>query len=269
LIRAGHPGPSLAITAMIVLLGTAGRPGVETLVVFAGAVLAGELSIGWSNDVFDARADAAAGRTDKPIVMGLISRRAVAVAAMSALLVGAVGSFFISMPTGVINLVMMAAGWAYNAGLKATLLSGLMYVVGFGLIPAFAASVSPAHPRPPPWTTTAAALLGLGGHFANVLPDLAADRASGVRGLPQRIAAGRGGGLAVRIVALTLLLGASTLIVLAPAGAPRWWHLAGLAAAGALAVIGAVGAGRVPFIAAIAIAGLDVVLFLSRGAAAI
>jgi hypothetical protein len=181
--------------------------------------------------------------------------------------VGAVGCFILSAPTGVINLVMMAAGWAYNAGLKGTLLSGLMYVIGFGLIPALGASVLPGHPLPRPWTTTAAALLGLGGHFANVLPDLAADRVSGVRGLPQRIAATRGGGLTVRLIALALLLGASALLVLGPGGTLHWWHLGGLGLAAALAAVGAVGSGRTPFIAALAIAGLDVLLFLSRGAA--
>ena len=71
--------------------------------------------------------------------------------------------------------------------------------------------------------TAAAALVGLGAHFANVLPDLAADRATGVRGLPQQVAARWGPG-AVRAVALVLLLSASVLLLLAsePAGGSRW-----------------------------------------------
>ncbi len=251
---------------MIVLLALPGRPDVGRTVLFAVAALAGELSIGWSNDGFDAPADTAAGRTGKPIVAGLVSRRQVAMAAVIALVLGAVAAFLVSIPTGLINLVMMAAGWAYNAGLKATPLSGLTYVVGFGLIPAFAASVRPGHPWPQAWITGAAALLGLGGHFANVLPDLAADRISGVRGLPQRIAAGPAGATTVRVVTVALLLGASVLIVLAPGGPLRWWQLGGLVVAGGLAVTGVVSRGRTPFLAAIAIAVLDVVLFVTRGA---
>jgi 4-hydroxybenzoate polyprenyltransferase len=264
MILAGHPGPTLANTAMIVALTFAGRPGIATVVIFTIAVLAGELSIGWANDVFDAATDAAAGRADKPIVTGRIDRQSVAIAAMIALAVGVIAAFVVSIETGVLNLAMMAAGWAYNAGLKRTLLSGVMFVIGFGLIPAFSGSVLPHQPWPLGWTTGAAALLGLGGHFANVLPDLAADRVSGVRGLPQRIAGLPHGALAVRLICLTLLLGASVLLVLAPAGAPHWWQLVGLSVTGALAVVGAVASGRTPFRAAMAIAGLDVVLFLTR-----
>jgi len=264
LLRAGHPGPSVAITIMIVLLTFADRPGVGMLSVFAFGVLAGEFSIGWCNDYFDAATDAASGRIDKPIVVGHIDRRSVGIAGLVALAAGIVACFAVSAETGVLNVVMMAAGWAYNAGLKGTLYSGVMYVIGFGLIPAFAASAQPGQAWPPAWLTTAAALLGLGGHFANVLPDLAADRAGGVQGLPQRIAASRGGAITVRLICLALLLGASVLLVLAPGGALHWYQVAGLGAAGLLAVVGAVATGRTPFFTAIAIAGLDVVLFLTR-----
>jgi 4-hydroxybenzoate polyprenyltransferase len=42
------------------------------------AVLVGQLSVGWSNDAIDAPLDSAAGRPDKPIATGAISRRTVA-----------------------------------------------------------------------------------------------------------------------------------------------------------------------------------------------
>lgn len=232
---------------------------------FALATLAGELSIGWSNDALDADRDAAAGRTDKPIVVGAISRGAIMGAAILALAMSVVLCFTISPQTGTINLVMMAAGWLYNGGLKSTLASALMYVTGFGLIPAFAASVLPDHHWPQPWTVAAAALLGLGAHFANVLPDLAGDHASGVGGLPQRIAASRGGPTAVRLIALALLVTASALIVLAPGGPYPWPALAGLAAASVLAVVGAGTTGRLPFLCAVCIAILDVLLFTLAG----
>jgi 4-hydroxybenzoate polyprenyltransferase len=159
---------------------------------------------------------------------------------------------------------MIAAGWAYNAGLKSTPASGLMYLLGFGLIPAYAASTLPGHPAPRWWVTAAAALVGLGAHFANVLPDLAADRATGVNGLPQQVAA-RWGPAAVRAIAIVLLLSASVLLLLASSPSRRWVALAGLAAAAALAAVGARGSGRVPFLAAIGIAAIDVVLFAVGG----
>jgi 4-hydroxybenzoate polyprenyltransferase len=266
LIRAAHPGPSLAITALIALLAAeaAQRGSGPTLV--APAVLAGQFSIGWSNDAFDADRDAAAGRADKPIVAGAVSRRAVGIAAAAALALSVLASFAIGEVAGTVNAVMMAAGWAYNAGLKSTLASGLMYVVGFGLIPEFAASTLPGQPAARPWTIAAAAAVGLGAHFANVLPDLAGDEAVGVRGLPQRLAV-RNGPAAVRLAALVLLLLASVLLVLASRGPHRWVALAGLGAAAVLATIGARAPGRLPFMAAIGIAAIDVALFAFGGVA--
>ena len=89
---------------------------------------------------------------------------------------------------------------------------------------------------------------------------MAADRATGVRGLPQRVAA-RWGPAAVRAVAIVLLLAASVMLLLASSPSRRWLALGGLAIAGLLAVIGARGSGRLPFYAAIGIAAVDVVMF--------
>jgi 4-hydroxybenzoate polyprenyltransferase len=265
LVLAGHPGPSLAISAMITLLAAQAAPrGAGPVGLVAPAVVAGQFSIGWSNDYFDARADAAAGRAGKPVVAGAVSRRVVAAAAGLALAASLALGLALGPVTGLVNAVMMAAGWAYNAGLKGTLASGLMYMAGFGLIPEFAASTLPGHPAARPVITVAAAVLGLGAHFANVIPDLDADRAAGVRGLPQRVAA-RYGPAAARLAALILLLAASVLLVAAPGGPRRPAALAGLAAAAILAVAGAVSPGRLPFLAAIAIGAIDVALFVFGG----
>jgi 4-hydroxybenzoate polyprenyltransferase len=245
----------------------AGASGWNFPLLLIPAVLAGQLSVGWSNDAFDADRDAAAGRTDKPIVTGGIGRRPVVIAAGVALVVSIALSLAIGLLTTAVNVVMIAAAWAYNAGLKSTPASVLMYIAGFGPIPALAASTLPGHPAPQAWTVVVASLLGVGAHFANVLPDLAADRISGVRGLPQLIAARRGGETAVRAIALVLLLAATVMMVLAPPGPPRWPALLGLAVAVALAVVGARGSGRVPFLAAMGIAFVDVVLFVTAGAA--
>jgi len=166
--------------------------------------------------------------------------------------------------TLIINAIIIGAAWAYNLGLKSTLASGLMYIAGFGPIPAYATSTLPGHPLPRWYVTAAAAAVGLGAHFANVLPDLASDRVTGVGGLPQRVAA-RWGPLAVRAVALTLLLAASVLLLAASSGSRRWVAIVGLCAAILLAVVGARGKGKVPFWAAICIAAVDVVLFAAGG----
>jgi 4-hydroxybenzoate polyprenyltransferase len=265
LVRAGHPGPSLAISALIALLAAQAAPhGAGPVALVIPAVVAGQFSIGWSNDFFDAGRDATAQRGDKPVVTGAVSRRAVAVAGVAALAASLALGLAIGVAAGLVNAVMMAAGWAYNAGLKSTLASGLTYLIGFGLIPAFAAATLPGHPAPRPVVTAAAAVLGLGAHFANVIHDLDGDRLAGVRGLPQRVA-GRGGAGAVRLTALVLLLAASALLALSAGGPHRWVALAGLGVAAVLAAGGAASPGRLPFLAAIGIGAIDVALFVFGG----
>lgn len=262
LLAAGHPGPSLAISVLATLLAAQAAPAGIGPVLAGPAMLAGQLSIGWSNDAVDAARDAAAGRIEKPIAAGVIGVRPVWIAACAALVAALATALAISPLTALILTLIVGAGWAYNLGLKSTPASGLMYVLGFGPIPAYAASTLPGQPLPTWYATTAAALLGLGGHFANVLPDLTADQATGVAGLPQRLGARWGAG-AVRGAALALLLSASVLLLVASGF--HWIAVAGMAVACVFAVVGAVGAGKVPFAAAFGIAAVDVVLLVVLG----
>ncbi|AQA01207.1 ubiquinone biosynthesis protein UbiA [Mycobacterium sp. MS1601] len=258
LIIAGHAGPSLAITALATLLAPSG----PDLVLAAVAMLAGQLSIGWSNDAADAGRDAAVGRTDKPVAAGTVSVRTAWIAAFAALAVALVSALAISPLTASLLAVIVGAGWIYNLRLKSTPASALMYLLGFGPIPAYAASTLPGQPMPAWYATAAAALVGLGGHFANVLPDLAADRATGVNGLPQMVGA-RWGARSVRVLALVFLLSASVLLV--PASGFHRIAVVGLGVAALLALVGALGKGRVPFAAAFGIAAVDVVLLVVVG----
>jgi 4-hydroxybenzoate polyprenyltransferase len=230
-------------------------------VLVAPAMLAGQLSVGWSNDACDAARDVAAGRTDKPVVRGEITVRSLWVAAFVSLAAALAMAAAISLVTMGILALLVGAAWAYNLGLKSTAWSGLMYLLGFGPLPAYAASTLPGQPAPRFWVCVAAGLVGLGAHFANVLPDLDADLRSGVRGLPQIVAARWGPG-AARAAALVLLLSASVLLVIEASPGRRWIAVVGLCCSCVLAVAGAVGKGRTPFRAALAIAGADVAVFV-------
>ena len=261
LVIASHPGPSLAITAMATVLAAEAAPTGFGPVLVAPAMLAGQLSVGWSNDACDAARDVAAGRTDKPVARGEISVRSLWVAAVVSVVAALALAAAISLLTMGILALLVGAGWAYNLGLKSTPWSGVMYLLGFGPLPAYAASTLPGQPAPRFWVCVAAALVGLGAHFVNVLPDLTADLSSGVRGLPQLVAARWGPG-AARAAALVLLLSASALLVVEASPARRWVAVAGLCVSCVLAVAGAVGTGRTPFRAALAIAGADVAVFV-------
>ena len=261
LVIASHPGPSLAITAMATVLAAEAAPTGFGPVLVAPAMLAGQLSVGWSNDACDAARDVAAGRTDKPVARGEISVRSLWVAAVVSVVAALGLAAAISLLTMGILALLVGAGWAYNLGLKSTPWSGVMYLLGFGPLPAYAASTLPGQPAPRFWVCVAAGLVGLGAHFVNVLPDLATDLSSGVRGLPQLVAARWGPG-AARGAALVLLLSASALLVVEASPARRWVAVAGLCVSCVLAVAGAVGTGRTPFRAALAIAGADVAVFV-------
>jgi 4-hydroxybenzoate polyprenyltransferase len=261
LVIASHPGPSLAITAMATVLAAEAAPNGFGPVLVAPAMLAGQLSVGWSNDACDAARDVAAGRTDKPVARGEISVRSLWVAAVVSVVAALAMAAAISLLTMGILALLVGAGWAYNLGLKSTPWSGVMYLLGFGPLPAYAASTLPGQPAPRFWVCVAAGLVGLGAHFVNVLPDLTADLSSGVRGLPQLVAARWGPG-AARAAALVLLLSASALLVVEASPARRWVAVAGLCVSCVLAVAGAVGTGRTPFRAALAIAGADVAVFV-------
>jgi 4-hydroxybenzoate polyprenyltransferase len=260
LVIASHPGPSLAITAMATVLAAEAAPHGFGPVLVAPAMLAGQLSVGWSNDACDAVRDVAAGRTDKPVARGEITVRALWVAAVVSLVAALAMAAAISLVTLGLLALLVGAAWAYNLGLKSTAWSGLMYLLGFGPLPAYAASTLPGQSAPRFWVCVAAGLVGLGAHFANVLPDLGADLRSGVRGLPQIVAARWGPG-AVRAAALVLLLSASALLVAEASPGRRWIAIAGLCVSCLLAVAGVAGKGRTPFRAALAIAGADVAVF--------
>jgi 4-hydroxybenzoate polyprenyltransferase len=254
---------------MAFLLTAKAAPHGTGLALIAPAILAGQLSVGWSNDAIDAERDTAAGRTDKPLATGQLSRRFTWAAAIIAAITALTLPLAISPATALISAVTLVAAWSYNAGLKATLASGLPYIIAFGLLPAIATSTLPAHPLPHWWITAIAATLGLGAHFANVLPDLAADRATGINGLPQRIAARfatqKQGERAVRASAVTLLLAATIALAITASPGRRWIAVAGVTAAAVLAVFSARGRGQVPFFTAMGIAGVDVLMFAAGG----
>ena len=90
------------------------------------------------------------------------------------------------------HLLAVASAWTYNLWFKKSALSWLPYAVSFGLLPAFLSYGGLGggmHGGPPTITMTVlAALLGVGIHFLNALPDLVQDNATGVRHLPLRIA---------------------------------------------------------------------------------
>jgi 4-hydroxybenzoate polyprenyltransferase len=266
LARATHLEPALAVTTVAVLLAVAAGVGPGRTLLVGAAVLAGQASIGWCNDWLDADRDRAVGRQDKPVVQGAITPAALRTAALAAVTVAVVLSLLLGVVPGVLLLVLVASGWAYDAGLKRTALSPLPYLTGFGALPAGVVAAAPGTPGAPWWLIAAGAALGGAAHVANVAPDVAEDLATGVRGLPHRV-----GPVASAVTGAVLLGAASLLLVLGPAGPPSalGWAAGALAAPAVVlaALAGNPRARRLAFPAVLVLTVLDVVLLLAGGAA--
>ncbi|MFJ3708112.1 MULTISPECIES: UbiA family prenyltransferase [unclassified Streptomyces] len=259
-----HPGPVLAVTALMAALAVTAGQSAPRCALTVAAVLTGQLSVGWCNDAFDAPRDIAARQRGKPLVDGAVGVRTVWTAAFLALALCVPLSFGCGPRAGAVHLTGVAWAWAYDLKLKATAWSWLPYAIGFAGLPAFVALGLPGQPWPAWWIVVAGALLGIGAHLGDVLPDIRSDLELGVRGWPHRL-----GPDGARLLLPVPLVAASAVLVLGPAGTPDSWAPAALGVAAAVAVAGTVVGRRrerAAFAAAVTVAVVDVALLLWSGA---
>lgn len=260
LARSCHPGPSAAVTTLTVAFAVSAGLTPSRLVLVALAVLAGQLSIGWSNDLIDVDRDRAVGRPDKPLACGDASVETVRAACGLALLATVALSLACGPVAGLIHLGCVAAGWSYNLGVKSTLLSWAPYAVAFAGLPVFITLAAPGAGPPPWWVPAAGALLGVGAHLLNVLPDLDDDAATSVRGLAHRL-----GHRSASVLAVTCLVSASVLLAVGAHDESLPMTVVVLVVVALLAVLALRGRGKIPFRAAIGIALADVILLVVSG----
>src|SRR3954469_20251484 len=254
-----------AVTLVATLLGVLAGVPAGRVALLCAAVLAGQMSIGWSNDWLDAERDRSGAGANKPDVQGVVGPGLLRAAALGSVAAAVVLSLLLGLVPGLLLLLLVASGWAYNAGLKRTAASGLPYLVGFGALPAGVVAAAPGTPVAPWWLVAAGAALGGAAHLANVAPDLEDDLATGVRGLPHRL------GAVVSAVLGAILLGAaSVLLVLGPPGPPTTAGWAGLVLALPAVVLAALAGTprwrRLAFPAVMLLTVLDVLLLLAGGA---
>lgn len=272
LVVATHAGPTVAVTTVATLLAVTAGVAPERVAVLAPAVLAGQVSIGWSNDWLDAERDRTVARADKPVAQGAVEPDLLRTLAVCSAAAAVVLSLLLGLVPGLLLLVLVASGWAYNAGLKRTAVSVLPYVTGFGALPVGVVAAAPGGTggsswvAAPWWLAAAGAALGAAAHLANVAPDLEDDLATGVRGLPHRLGA-RGSA----VTGAVLLGAASLVLVFGPDGTPTTTGWAGLGLAVPAVVVAALAGTarfrRLAFPAVLLLAVLDVVLLLAGGAA--
>lgn len=228
-IQASHAAPTAVVTIVVGLLAAGlGWSGWSLAGVFV-AVLIGQLSVGWSNDAFDAPLDARSQRRDKPTVALGISPRALWVAAVVALVTSCVLSWLVAGVIGgswhVFALIM---AWLYNTVLSRTWWSWLPYALAFGSIPAFLTYGLNGQP-PAMWLTAVCAIVGMSAHVANALPDLEMDRQAEVKGFVTSV-----GKVGATWLCWILLTVGSLILAVESSSVSAWFPLAiGITLAGA------------------------------------
>ncbi|MHB1166554.1 MAG: UbiA family prenyltransferase [Candidatus Nanopelagicales bacterium] len=264
LARACHPLPAVAVTFVMSAFAWALGWRGGSLVVLVGAILVGQLSVGWSNDAHDAALDRRADRSAKPTVAGLVSPGALWSAAVGALASSCALSWWAAgWLGGSFHVLALAMAWLYNVRLSRTAWSWLPYAVAFGAMPAFL-TIGLDGSAPPAWAVATFAVVGVAGHLANAVPDVEADRAAGIDGLAVRL------GAAAATAVCWALLGAGTAILaLAVSGSSALLAVVVVAAYLVALTIAVVARGRsVSYHALLAVVAVDVVALVAAGAVA-
>lgn len=184
--QASHFGPTLIVTAIAFVFGTYyWWEGPAYVIAFT--VATGQLVVGWSNDLYDYKDDLAHSRTNKPLVSGLITQQ---------FLKGWLGfmvpfSFLanlfgpLGIKGGLVYMLGIACGVAYNFYFKFSVLSPLPYAIAFAALPSSIAISKDV--TPPLWMLLGGSIFGMAAHFINVIKDMEQDHLSGIQGLPQRL----------------------------------------------------------------------------------
>jgi len=216
LARAAHLLPTIAVTGFITLLAWGMGWPVSRLPGLVLVVLAGQLSVGWSNDAHDADLDRRAGRVEKPTVQGVISARLLWCLAGAMLIASIAGSWLVAgWIGGSFHVMALLAAWAYNLWLSRTTWSWLPYAIAFGCVPAFLAFGSDGRP-PAWWLVLVVVLIAVSGHLANAVPDHDVDARAGVGGVVVRL-----GSRAALMLCWTLLGTSALMLVVVAASSAR------------------------------------------------
>jgi 4-hydroxybenzoate polyprenyltransferase len=184
LLKASHFGPTLLVTA--ISFGFATYYWWEgPAYVIAFGVFTGQLVVGWSNDLYDFADDLKHNRQNKPLVSGAITKeylqrwlRLMVPFSFIANLAGPLG-----VNGGLVYMLGVAFGVAYNFYFKFSTLSPVPFAIAFAALPSCIAISKGI--TPPTWMWAGGALFGMAAHFINVIKDMKEDQISEIKGLPQ------------------------------------------------------------------------------------
>jgi 4-hydroxybenzoate polyprenyltransferase len=160
-----------------------------------------QLGIGTVNDVVDAPRDAG-HKAGKPIPAGLVGLPAARVLAVGCFAIGTILAAGVSTEVGVLALVVIAIGLAYDLRLKGTPWSWLPFSVGIPILPVFGwVGATGNLPLIFAILLPAAVAAGAGLAVGNSLVDVERDQAAGISSIAVALGSSRAVGLAVVLFA--------------------------------------------------------------------
>lgn len=209
----GHPLPVLfhliAVTVFALLAGWSHPVAWWSLLLVVSAHTAMQLAIAVFNDYFDRGRDAM-GKPQKPIPRGLVTPREAWYTGWAWLVLMTLLLLPLPPLAWLITLGYLTLGMAYNLGLKATPLSGVVFALAMPLIPLYAFAGVGRGLAFLVWLLPMGVLLGVALNLANALEDLEGDTSSGARTLAVTLGLKRsfmlGNGLLVLDALLILVL---------------------------------------------------------------
>jgi len=207
LLKASHFGPTLLVTAISFGFATyCWWEGPAYVIAFG--VFTGQLVVGWSNDLYDFEDDLKHKRQSKPLVNAVITK-----AYLQKWLIFMVPFSFVAnllgplgIKGGLIYMLGVGFGVAYNFYFKFSILSPLPFALAFAALPSCIAISKDI--TPPTWMWAGGALFGMAAHFINVIKDMKADQISQIKGLPQRLGTKK----SILAAALLIALGITVII---------------------------------------------------------
>ena len=180
------------------------------LVLLASA--AGQATVGWTNDVSDAKTDRAAGRTTKPTVRGVVRPADLRVPILfSATLTIPLSFVAAGGVGGAAHIVAVASALVYNFWLSRTMWSWLPYAVSFALMTVFIAQAASASLWPTWPVICLSVLVGVIAHLFNAIPDIDSDRRMALGGLA--VSLGKRGSIALTVVLMALAAVCAVVVV--------------------------------------------------------
>jgi 4-hydroxybenzoate polyprenyltransferase len=214
-LRLPHAVPIVAVllaTFGFAVLAADGLPTFGRLAEVLGAMLGAQIAIGAVNELVDAAVDAEV-KPEKPIPAGLVTVRGASVLTLLAV----AAMLWFGARLGWLPLLLCVAGTAtgiaYSLWFKRSRLAWLPYLVALPLLPiwVFAALDEFDWHLPMLYPLGAFAILAV--HLAQSLPDVDADRRSGVHNLTSALGEGRSFALCLGSMLLSLSIAAGAAVI--------------------------------------------------------